>query len=310
MPSAFDPHRERGRALVRLHPDILHLIGPRPVTALWIAAVATAHLGLAAAFAGHRWWVWTSGAYAIGSVLNLALWTLLHECTHDLVFRRQRANCWLGIVAALPLGLPVASAFRNGHLLHHRHPDHPVYDIDVPSAWEARWVGRSAWRKAVWLWFGAALQALRSFRIKDRAIYDRWYLATLAAQAAFDALIVFAFGWQALAYLLASTAFAVGLHPLGGRLIQEHYAIGTVRRTASYYGPLNRLVFNAGYHHEHHDLMRVPWMDLPKLRRIAPEFYRDLPAHTSWTALVIRFIRDPALGPDCRLAAAPAQASA
>jgi len=54
----------------------------------------------------------------------------------------------------------------------------------------------------------------------------------------------------------------------------------------------------------------VPWMDLPKLRRIAPEFYRDLPAHTSWTALVIRFIRDPALGPDCRLAAAPAQASA
>jgi sphingolipid delta-4 desaturase len=302
MPAAFNSHRHRGRALVRAHPELLALMGPRPVTALWIAAVATAQLVLAAFLARYPWWAWLGGAYVIGAVLNLALWTLLHECTHDLVFKRKRANCWLGIVAGLPVGLPVASAFRNGHLLHHRHPDDPLLDLDVPSAWEARWTGRSAWRKATWLLFGAALQAARSFRVKDRAIYDRWYVATLATQAAFNVLVIYAFGWQALAYLLAATAFAVGLHPLGGRLLQEHYPIDGGPPTASYYGPLNRLVFNAGYHNEHHDLMRVPWMNLTKLRRTAPEFYRDLPAHRSWTALLLRFVRDPSLGPDCRLA--------
>ena len=58
-------------------------------------------------------------------------------------------------------------------------------------------------------------------------------------------------------------------------------------------GPLNRLSFNVGYHHEHHDIVSIPWRRLPEIRRIAPEFYENLHSYTSWSALLARFIRDP-----------------
>src|ERR671936_90620 len=61
----------------------------------------------------------------------------------------------------------------------------------------------------------------------------------------------------------------------------------------SYYGPINRLCLNIGYHNEHHDLPSIPWNNLPRLRAIAPEFYDDLKYHPSWTRLVFQFIFDP-----------------
>src|SRR5262249_60006896 len=36
----------------------------------------------------------------------------------------------------------------------------------------------------------------------------------------------------------------------------------------------------------------VPWSRLPRLRRLAPESYDTLVWHSSWTALVFRFVLD------------------
>ncbi len=72
------------------------------------------------------------------------------------------------------------------------------------------------------------------------------------------------------------------------------------QETASCYGWINRLVFNAGYHVEHHDMPRVPWNRLPALRALAPEMFDTLPSHRSWTMVLIRFLCDPALGPGSR----------
>ena len=94
-------------------------------------------------------------------------------------------------------------------------------------------------------------------------------------------------------YLVVSTVFAIGLHPLGARWIQEHFALAPGQETYSYYGPLNKVSFNVGYHNEHHDIVTIPWSRLPQVRRIAPEFYDGLHAYTSWTALLVRFLRDP-----------------
>ena len=55
---------------------------------------------------------------------------------------------------------------------------------------------------------------------------------------------------------------------------------------------MNRFAFNCGYHCEHHDLMSVPWVHLPALRRLAPEFYENLQAHRSWLELLVRFLLD------------------
>ena len=54
--------------------------------------------------------------------------------------------------------------------------------------------------------------------------------------------------------------------PLGARWIQEHYTFVQGQETYSYYGILNRLAFNIGYHNEHHDFMTIPWYRLGRLR--------------------------------------------
>jgi sphingolipid delta-4 desaturase len=86
--------------------------------------------------------------------------------------------------------------------------------------------------------------------------------------------------------------FSIGLHPVGGRWIQEHYTYDFDQETFSYYGPINGLALNMGYHNEHHDLPSIPWNNLPKLRAIAPEFYGNLKYHSSWSRLVLQFIFD------------------
>jgi sphingolipid delta-4 desaturase len=297
---AIDPHRERMCGLLAAHPDVRSLVGNAPSTALWIAAVMIMHVGMAAALSLAPWWAILLAAYTVGAVLSLGLWTLLHECSHDLVFRRSSANRWLGIVTGLPHVLPSATSFRKYHLMHHRHHGSAILDGDVPSASEARWVGRCSFRKALWLLSYSAVQSFRVQRMKGVKFQDRWFAINLIVQLAFNAALLAWAGWGALAYLALSNIFSLGLHPLGGRWIQEHYVVRAGQETYSYYGPMNALVFNAGYHNEHHDLMRVPWMRLPRVKEIAPEYYEPLYAHTSWTALLVRFLTDKELTPFSR----------
>jgi sphingolipid delta-4 desaturase len=86
---------------------------------------------------------------------------------------------------------------------------------------------------------------------------------------------------------------SIGLHPLGARWIQRHYLTSEgTQETFSYYGPLNRLAFNVGYHNEHHDFPSVPWNRLPQIHATAPEAYDNLASHRSWTSLLFRFLFD------------------
>lgn len=74
-----------------------------------------------------------------------------------------------------------------------------------------------------------------------------------------------------------------------------------IPETCSYYGPLNKLTFNVGYHVEHHDFPSIPGSRLPKLSEIAPEFYLNLHYHTSWTRVLWQYITDPKVGPSARV---------
>jgi sphingolipid delta-4 desaturase len=64
------------------------------------------------------------------------------------------------------------------------------------------------------------------------------------------------------------------------------------QETNSYYGWLNRIALNVGYHNEHHDFPSIPWNHLPDLKRAAPEAYDTLGSHASWSKLLWQFLFD------------------
>src|SRR5439155_22442942 len=153
--------------------------------------------------------------------------------------------------------------------------------------------GHSALGKALWLLFYPVFQITRPYRVKEVRLWDRWTATNLVVQVAVNVAIWYLLGPGALLYCALSLFFSIGLHPLGARVIQRHYLTAPgEQETFSYYGPLNRIAFNVGYHNEHHDLITVPWLRLPEVRRGAPEFYDQLHAHWSWTRLLVRFLRD------------------
>ena len=296
-----DAHLLRRRQLLQSHPEIRALEGNTLVTCVPIAAIFMVQLALSIWVQGQPWWLMLVLAYSLGALLALGLWALLHECSHDLVFQRPTWNKWLGIIVGLPLIVPAAATFRKCHLLHHKHPGDPVLDGDVPSRWEIELVQNSATRKAIWLMAAPLLISLRPIRMKSVKIFDQWLIRNFLLQIVFILLILLYAGPKALCYLFLSNMFSLGLHPLGARWVQEHFHFFDGQGTYSYYGIVNRLIFNAGYHVEHHDMMRVPWVSLPLLSRMAPELYAGLHSYRSWTRLLIRFLFDQKIGLDRRI---------
>ena len=140
------------------------------------------------------------------------------------------------------------------------------------------------------------------------------HIFNIAAQVAFDAILVHFFGANAVWYFIMSSFLAGSLHPCAGHFIAEHYVFDKqpagskdaanmvpVPETYSYYGVLNFFTYNVGLHNEHHDFPAIPWTKLPVLNRIAHEFYDDLPYHKSWVNVIWQFIWDKDVGLWCRV---------
>jgi sphingolipid delta-4 desaturase len=279
--------------MLAAHPELRDLAGPQPTTALWVLFLVVAQLALAAVVGDQRWYVWVPVAYIAGATIDHALWALIHDTCHNLVFRWRTGNRWVAILANLPLVVPGAISFGKYHLLHHRHMGDLEFDAGIPGPTEARVIGRSGIAKATWIAGTIFIQGIvRPSRMKKITLLDGWTIVNIVIQTAAMALLVAFTGWAPFKYLLFSTVFAIGLHPLGARWIQEHFALAPDQETYSYYGPLNKVSFNVGYHNEHHDIVNVAWSRLPQIRRIAPEFYDHLQSYSSWSTLLVRFIRD------------------
>ena len=287
------PHVERGRQILAAHPELRALAKPFPITALWVTALVGSQVALAALIGPQPWYIWLPIAYIVGATIDHALWVLIHDSCHNLVFSWRPGNRLVAMLANVPFVFPSAMSFWKYHLLHHGHLNEVDFDTDVPGPTESRVVGGSSVMKTLWLSaFALVVGTIRPRRLKGVPFLDGWTVANVAIQAAIVATLVLLWGWDPVKYLLISALLAVGLHPLGARWIQEHYVFAPGQETYSYYGPLNTIAFNIGYHNEHHDLMTIPWRQLPRVRATAPEFYNHLHAHTSWTKLLVTFLRD------------------
>jgi sphingolipid delta-4 desaturase len=288
-----EPHRIRTRDIIRKHPEIRELMGRNSYTIFVILLCVGIQVTLAYFLKDAAWWVIPVTAFCVGAFACHTLFVCIHECAHNLIFKQRELNTVSGIIANLPLVFPSSVSFQKYHLKHHSFQGVEELDADMPYHWEAKLINNSTIGKALWLLFYPIFQLFRPLRLtKEIAIFDFWTVVNWIVQFSFMAAITYFFGPKAVVYLTVSFFFSIGLHPLGARWIQEHYLTHGDQETKSYYGILNPINLNVGYHNEHHDFPSVPWHNLPKIKKIADEYYETLGYHTSYTALLFKFLFD------------------
>jgi sphingolipid delta-4 desaturase len=290
-----EPHRLRTKQILKQVPDIRRLIGKNPASFLFILVLVAFQITAALLLAKYSWWLVFAVAYLAGAFADHALFVMIHECAHRLIFKNQVANKLAGILANIPQIFPSSVSFERYHIKHHSFQGIHELDADLPNRWEAKLINNYFIGKAIWLLFFPFFQLFRISRLKEIKPFDGWLALNWAVQIAFVAGFWYFAGPKAMGYLAMSFFFSVGLHPLGARWIQEHYLTHGEQETYSYYGVLNTVAFNVGYHNEHHDFPSIPWNRLPQIRKQAPSFYNTLSYHTSWTKLFLRFLFDKEL---------------
>lgn len=279
----------RAKKILEKTPEIKTLYGPDAQTAFSSTCVAVAYLTLAV-FAPGSFWLRMTLAYVFGATATQHLFLAIHELSHNLVFKTSEKNKLFSIVLNLPLVFPFAIVFRRYHQLHHSFQGEAL-DFDLPSELEIG-LFRGVLGKFVWLSFQLVFYALRPCCIYPIAPC-RYAVLNTVLQLCFNALFVHSFGVEPLKFMLASLFFAGGLHPCAGHFLSEHVQFErTTQDTFSYYGGLNRLTLNVGFHNEHHDFPRVSGRRLPLVRALASDSYDELLTRDSWSRTLVRFVLD------------------
>jgi len=186
---------------------------------------------------------------------------------------------------------------------HHQYQGVDGVDADVPTMWEVN-TFHNAFLKLIWVLGQPFAYGLRPLFIKPKPP-GAWETINGLSVFLVDALVLYFMGYKSLVYLVAGTFLGMGLHPVAGHFIAEHYEFVSGAETYSYYGPINWVNFNVGYHNEHHDFPKIAWSNLSKVREIAPEFYSNLAYHTSYLKVFWDYILDPRISPASRIKRKP-----
>lgn len=294
-----EPHAVRRRLILSKYPGVKALMGPCHRTKWIVLATVVFQVAMAYWVRNWSWPYLLLAAYVVGGTLNHMMTLAIHELSHNLAFKTIAYNKYLAYFANLPIGVPSATAFKRYHLEHHKYQGEDIVDVDIPTSLEGR-IFQSSPGKLVWLFFQAVFYAVRPL-VTNPKKPGKGEFINLALCLSFDVAIVYFFGGRSMAYLLAGTLLGLGVHPVAGHFIGEHYVFGGVQETYSYYGVLNYVTFNVGYHSEHHDFPNIPGSRLYLLKAMAPDFYDHLPCYTSWCKVLWDFVMCPDITPFSRI---------
>lgn len=241
----------------------------------WLVALPALQLALTLA--------WALASRELPVVVNVALIAPMavlfyvnpivatHNFLHTPFFRSQRLNDLFSLLNSINLGLPQV-LYRMHHLLHHRHGNDRIAGgttQDPSSTWRFGKEGK----QEHWVPY-CALGLLRDgTTITSREVRRRGESGTLIRESGAAAL-----GWIAWALIDWRFALCFWLPTffLGWFLAhQENYfehhrahdAGHRFANSVSYYGKwYNRLMFNEGYHQEHHIEPGRHWTLRPQVR--------------------------------------------
>ncbi|WP_372530166.1 fatty acid desaturase [Ekhidna sp.] len=285
-----EPHITRRKVIMEEFPEVKKLFGTDPSLIYKSLFIAFLQLAIPVFFLPENPWLFALLVFFVGGTLTHMLIPATHEITHNLAFKNKVLNNWLAIVVNFPFVFPVAMAFKAYHAKHHWHQGKEGVDTDLAVRWEAKFF-RGPLGKFLWLIIQIPVYLIRPVLVHPIKP-DKWQIINAVVQIAAMIGYYYLAGGYAILYLGLSTALATGLHPMAGHFVSEHFIYKEGQETYSYYGWWNKLIFNVGYHNEHHDFPTIPGSRLPKLKKIAGKYYDNLYAHKSLSKVIWNFIFD------------------
>mmetsp|Transcript_8581 Transcript_8581/g.12634 ORF Transcript_8581/g.12634 Transcript_8581/m.12634 type:complete len:320 (-) Transcript_8581:103-1062(-) len=293
------PTSKGGKKSFKHTPRSKKLFGPDHFTKYTCACAMLLQIFSIHLLQGAPWYTWLFCCYTLSGTINHGLTLAVHEASHGLAAKGVTMNRIIGIFANLPMGIPASASFKRYHMEHHRFQGEEVMDVDIPCEAEG-WFFHSTARKVLWCFLQPLFYSLRPMFVNPKEP-SKWEFINCAATIAFDATIYHFFGFAGVAYLAFGTLLGMGVHPVAGHFISEHYVMHKGQETYSYYGPLNWFTFHVGYHNEHHDFPFVTGKNLRNVRAMAPEFYDNIPHYHSWAKVIYDYIMDDKISPYSRV---------
>jgi len=296
-----EPHNIRRNQILKAHPEIKQLFVKEPLTIAFVILLNLFQI-FSCWVISHKdypFYIIIIAAYFISAVVNHALYVLIHDITHFLAAKSVGGNRILSIIANLPAIIPLAISFGRYHRDHHSNFGDILNDPDIPCVGEIKFFN-TWYKRLVYVFIMPLMYAVRPLFKTPKQPTALEYINILCCVCYAIAIQHF-FGGKALSYLLLGTYFGLSINPVGGHLIAEHYEFVKGQDSYSYYGWINYINFNVGMHIEHHDFPNVPWSKLPLVRKIAPEFYNNLPQMESYADVLFKYVFDGSMGPWSRI---------
>src|ERR1700704_4136147 len=115
-PSTPIPHDGRAKRILTIQPDVRRLIGRNAAT-FWITVgIVVFQVAVAWLLRASPWWLIIVAGALVGAFADHALWVIIHEFTHNLVFRTPRANTLAGMLANFQIVVPSSVFFQRYHM--------------------------------------------------------------------------------------------------------------------------------------------------------------------------------------------------
>lgn len=299
-------HIDLRRQIIKDHPEALALAGPDWRGAPAAVLILAVHWTVLWLVSQTNVLVVFLAAFFVGQVVLHSAAALIHETAHRLVFRHPRGKLLFDLLLeTITTSFGRQLTYQHEHVSTH-HPFLGVYERDYEHEDVCRFLARRAYRAkhptrqhlltaaelVVNLLPFGFLFADKIFlpfyghatgrRVKDPerhigatkapAAEQRLFIAVSLAVNVFLFLAFGFLGWLFQIWSLSLFLGKCGVTNLGQSL-SEHPGDDFDVPTRSTYWWGNLLLFNTGYHHEHHTFPEVAWSRLPKLKALSPDAF-------------------------------------
>src|SRR5258708_36187545 len=103
-----EPHRVRTLQILKQYPDVKKLMGKNPVTIFAIIGLVGGMIALSYLVRESTWRGVLLVAYFVGAFFNHALFVMIHECSHHLLFKTESLTRLAATVSNIPHIFPSA----------------------------------------------------------------------------------------------------------------------------------------------------------------------------------------------------------